>query len=117
MREFGILKRFKRNPLPIFLVFVNAAAVVCLVYASALYVSHSTNVKNPDAMLPIEDWERGGLMLLLGAVPMTIANALGFFCAFKKGTPLSVRLAMFLPSMAQIALVAHYVFIAGGLQK
>ena len=65
MREFGMLKRFKRNPLPIFLVFVNAAAVVCLVYASALYVSHSTNVKNPDAMLPLSDCGRAFSMAAL----------------------------------------------------
>lgn len=111
------MKHVKTNALSVFLVAVNAIAVACHVYAAILYLSHGTAVRNPDAMLPMQDWDRGGLMLLLGAVPMLAANVLGFFCVFKKGTPLPVRLAAFIPGIIALALAAHYIFVTGGLQR
>lgn len=56
------------------LILINVIGISCLVHFGALYLSHGTNIANPDAMLPMPDWERGGLALTIGVIPLLVAN-------------------------------------------
>lgn len=88
------------------LVLINICGCLCLVYFGYLFVSGNTTVDAPDAMLPMERWERGGLVLTIGMVPLIIANALGYNF-FQSGSKKS-RLFMFIPSIVCIGLVVCY---------
>lgn len=88
------------------LVLVNLCGCLCLVYFGASFISGSVIIDFPAAMLPMERWERGGLALTAGALPLIIANTLGYvFLPFgdKKS-----RLLIFIPSIVCIALVICY---------
>jgi len=88
------------------LIVLNVCACLCLVYFGWLFVSGSTVVDYPDAMLPVERWDRGGWALTMGTVPLLIANGLGYFF-IRLGNRKS-RLLIFIPSIICIALVACY---------
>ena len=64
---------------------------------SVPYITHSTVVKNPDAMLPVEAWDAAGMTLTIGLIPLIIANVLGFI--FVKFRSKSVRLLWFAPGV------------------
>ena len=98
----------KCRKLSICISVLNAIGVVCLIYCAVLYLSHTTYVSNPDAMLPMENWDRGGMMLTIGMMPMLIANTLGALFALKKGTSIIKRLLFFIPSILEVILVLHY---------
>lgn len=48
------------------LIICNAFWLLWLMYWSYLFISGSPVVDNPDAMLPLERWDRGGWMLTIG---------------------------------------------------
>ena len=100
------MKKYRK--LSICISVLNAIGIVCLFYCAALYLSHDTYVVNPDAMLPMTNWERGGMMLTMGVMPMLIANTLGFLFILKKGTSIIKRLLFFIPSILEVILVLHY---------
>lgn len=88
------------------LILLNICGCLCLTYFGFLFVSGNTIVDAPDAMLPMERWERGGFALTIGTIPLIIANALGYAfiqCGNKKS-----RLLIFIPSIVCIGLVACY---------
>ena len=99
------MKKYRK--LSICISVLNAIGIVCLFYCAALYLSHDTYVVNPDAMLPMTNWERGGMMLTMGVMPMLIANTLGFLFILKKGTSIIKRLLFFIPSILEVILVLH----------
>ena len=101
-----IMKKYRK--LSICISVLNAIGIVCLFYCAALYLSHDTYVVNPDTMLPMMNWERGGMMLTMGVMPMLIANTLGFLYILKKGTSIIKRLLFFIPSILEVILVLHY---------
>lgn len=86
---------------------INAIGVICLIYFAILYLSHSTYIVNPNAMLPMENWERAGMMLTIGVIPMFIANILGFLYILKEKN-IFMRLLFFIPSLLEIGFVVHY---------
>lgn len=88
------------------IVIINIIGIICLVYFSVPYITHSTVVKNPDAMLPVEAWDAAGMTLTIGLIPLIIANVLGFI--FVKFRSKSVRLLWFAPGVICFALVASY---------
>ena len=100
------MKKYRK--LSICISVLNAIGIVCLFYCAALYLSHDTYVVNPDTMLPMMNWERGGMMLTMGVMPMLIANTLGFLYILKKGTSIIKRLLFFIPSILEVILVLHY---------
>ena len=104
------MKKYRK--LSICISVLNAIGIVCLFYCAALYLSHDTYVVNPDTMLPMMNWERGGMMLTMGVMPMLIANTLGFLYILKKGTSIIKRLLFFIPSILEVILVLHYLHIA-----
>ena len=88
------------------LIIMNVCACVCLAYFGYIFVSGSTIVDNPEAMLPMERWDLGGWALTIGTVPLIIANVLGYFF-IQLGNKKS-RLIIFIPSIICIGLVACY---------
>ena len=100
------MKKYRK--LSICISVLNAIGIVCLFYCAALYLSHDTYVVNPDTKLPMMNWERGGMMLTMGVMPMLIANTLGFLYILKKGTSIIKRLLFFIPSILEVILVLHY---------
>lgn len=88
------------------LILLNICGCLCLAYFGYLFVSGSAIVDAPDAMIPMERWERGGLALTIGAIPLIITNTLGYVmlsCGNKKS-----RLLLFIPSIVCIGLAACY---------
>ena len=100
------MKKYRK--LSICISVLNAIGIVCLFYCAALYLSHDIYVVNPDTMITIMNWERGGMMLTMGVMPMLIANTLGFLYILKKGTSIIKRLLFFIPSILEVILVLHY---------
>ena len=100
------MKKYRK--LSICISVLNAIGIVCLFYCAALYLSHDTYVVNPDKKQKKMNWERGGMMLTMGVMPMLIANTLGFLYILKKGTSIIKRLLFFIPSILEVILVLHY---------
>ncbi len=85
---------------------LNVIGIICLICAGVLFLSHSTTIANPKAMLPMENWERGGILLTLGLLPMIVANLLGALVVVKNSK--LGRILFFLPSMFEFVLVVCY---------
>jgi len=98
----------KYRMLSICICALNAIGIVCLIYCAILYLSHDTYVINPDGMLPMRNWERGGMMLTIGVMPMVIANMLGFLFVKKEETSINTRWLFFIPSILEIILALHF---------
>lgn len=90
------------------LIICNAFWLLWLMYWSYLFISGSPVVDNPDAMLPLERWDRGGWMLTIGVIPLIIVNSLGYVY-IQLGTKKS-RLLLFIPSIVCVGLVVCYWF-------
>ncbi|MBP0973624.1 MAG: hypothetical protein J5851_06940 [Oscillospiraceae bacterium] len=96
----------------VLLAAVNLLGLACLVLLSVRYLRHDTTVANPDAMLPMQDWDGAGLLLTLGLGPMIAANTTGFLFLLSKECPLALRLLLFVPSLCELVLVIHYLIIS-----
>lgn len=95
-----------KNTLSWLLILLNVIGCLCLDYSSYLFLSGSTIVDAPYAMLPMVRGERGGWLLTIGMIPLIIANLLGYgYIQFgnKKN-----RLLIFIPSVICIILVACF---------
>ena len=57
---------------------LNLLGVACLVYFAVQFLSHDPTVRNPEAMIPFQNWEAGGTALTAGVLPLLFANALGY---------------------------------------
>lgn len=97
----------KNKILSICVSVLNIIGIICLIYFAILYFSHNTYIVNPNAMLPMEKWERAGILLTIGVIPMLIANLLGFLFIIKNKNML-IRLLFFLPSIIDISIVIHF---------
>ena len=96
----------KNKCFSICIVIINIIGIICLIYYATLDISHSTYVVNPDAMLPMENWERAGMILTIGVIPMLIANTVGSLSVKKRN--IIIRLLFFIPSIAEVFLVLHH---------
>ena len=85
--------------LDIAILIVNLLGIGCLIWFGGLYLSHSTHIAYPEAMLPMPDWERGGTALVIGTLPMLAANAMAFLFPGRKLLPGKTRLLCFLPAL------------------
>ena len=94
------------------LVTLHLIGITCLVWLSYRYLRHNTTVANPDAMLPMEDWDGAGTLLMLGLPPMIAANTAGFLFLLPKEKPLWLRLLVFLPAVIELVLVVHYLIFS-----
>lgn len=69
------------------------------IYFAVPYILHDTSIPNPDAMLPMCRWEGAGITLLVGTIPLIVANLLAFIFVWKEKIKLPARLLLFLPGI------------------
>ena len=100
------------KPLSIIILIMNIVGFLCLIYFAIPYLTHNTTVYYPDAMLPLEAWDRAGLTLTVGFIPLLIANILAFIYVAKESIKLPLRLLYFIPSLICICLVISYWIMA-----
>lgn len=96
----------KMRKLSLLIMTINVIGVICLIYFAVPYLTHNTTVPHPNAMLPMEAWDRAGMTLTFGFVPLLIANVLGFI--FIKAEQKSVRSLFFIPSVICLVIVISY---------
>ena len=96
------------TPLSIIILIINIIGFLCLIYFAIPYLTHNTTVYYPDSMLPTEAWDRAGLTLTVGFIPLLIANILAFIYVVKESIKLPLRLLYFIPSLICICLVISY---------
>lgn len=56
----------------------NKYQVICLIYFAIPYLTHNTTIASPNAMLPVESWDRAGMILTFGFIPLLVTNILTF---------------------------------------
>lgn len=90
----------------LFILLLNLAGLVCLVWFALPYLAHDTAVPYPDAMLPAERWDTAGMALTFGLLPLFGANWLGFrFVPVEKK---ALRWLFFAPGAICAALAVSY---------
>ena len=62
----------------ILLIVLNIIGIVLLVHFAIPYITYNTTILNPNAILPFEAWDRAGMILTLGFVPLLAINILSF---------------------------------------
>ncbi len=87
---------------------LNLLGVVCLIRFAVLFLSHDVTVRNPDAMLPFQNWEAGGMALTAGVLPLSGANALGYLLLRGERGKDKRFLLCFLPAALCVMLVVLY---------
>ena len=98
-----------KNKIPaVFVVLLNLAGIACLVFFAVLFLSHDPTVRNPDAMIPFQNWEAGGMALTAGVLPLLFANGLGFLLLRGYRGKQKRFLLCFLPAVLCAALAAVY---------
>ena len=100
------------KPFSIIILIINIIGVVCLIYFAIPYLTHNTTVYYPDAMLPMEAWDRAAITLTIGFIPLLTANILAFMYVAKESIKMPLRLLYFIPSIICIGLVISYFIIA-----
>ena len=68
----------KRKALEILLIVLNLIGIVLLVHFAIPYITYNTTILNPNAILPFEAWDRAGMLLTLGFIPLVAINILSF---------------------------------------
>ena len=89
------------------LIAVNILGIICLIFFGAMYLSFDETIRNPNAMLPMKTYEAGGTGLMLGILPMILANTFAF--VFIRKPKLPARLLFFVPAIICISLVMHFI--------
>lgn len=82
------------------------AAVFCVGWFTFGYLHFSTYVLNPDAMLPVMEFERDALLLLIGS-PAVLAACILLLLSWRPSNK-AVRVGIFLPLAVCIAVVGHF---------
>ena len=88
------------------IIALNIVGVVCLIYFAIPYVTHNVTIKYPDAMLPMEAWDRAGVALTFGFIPLLIANILCFVVVKTKQK--FVPFLYFIPSVMCLIIALSY---------
>lgn len=96
----------ERRMLPLLIIIINVIGVICLAYFAVPYLTHSTVITNPGAMLPAEAWDRAGMILTFGFVPLLAANVLNLI--FVKVKQKATKFLFFIPSVVCFIIVISY---------
>lgn len=91
------------------LIVINIIGIICLIFFMGLLFSGDTTVKNPDSMIPFQTWEAGGTVLMIGLVPLAVANTLAFTFALKEEVTGWKRYLFFLPVFLCFLSVVFYI--------
>lgn len=92
--------------LSLLIIIINVIVVVCLIHYAIPCLVHDTTVLYPDAMLPFESWDRAGMILTFGSIPLLVANILCFL--FVRVEQKFIRLLLFIPSVVCFVIVVNY---------
>ena len=100
----------KNKLIIIFVSIINIVAIICLIYLAIPYLKHDTTINNPNAMIAAESWDMSGFLLMLGLIPLVLAN----ICAFKfiNLKNKKIKLLFFIPSIICLLFVVHYLFVS-----
>lgn len=60
------------------IIVINVIGVICLICFAIPYLTHETTIAYPNAMLSAQAWDRAGMTLTAGFVPLLIADGLSF---------------------------------------
>ncbi|MBD5493685.1 MAG: hypothetical protein HDR12_04735 [Lachnospiraceae bacterium] len=96
----------EKKILSLLIIIINVIGVICLIYFAIPFLTHDTAIANPNAMLPAEAWDRAGMTLTFGFMPLLAANALSFlFVRIKRKC---VKFLFFIPSVTCFIIVVSY---------
>ncbi|GGH18870.1 hypothetical protein [Paenibacillus segetis] len=90
----------------VLLTCIYVIGVACVIYYSFMYIQHSTEIQNPEAMLPMMQYETGAWIMMLG-MPFMIASCISMIWIFKLKKTLG-RLWLLLPALIEIVVIASY---------
>ncbi len=93
----------------IFVIILNIIGIGCLIYFMIPYLRHDMSIPNPNSMLSSYSWDSSGFILLLGFIPLLIANVLAYIFINLKSRFL--KLLFFIPSLVCLIIVGHYLII------
>ena len=96
----------ENKTLSILTIIINVIGIACLIYFAVPYLIHDTAIAYPDAMLPVEGWDRAGMILTFGFIPLFVANVLCFL--FVKIKQKYIKLLFFIPSVICFIIVINY---------
>jgi hypothetical protein len=96
----------KTKLLKILLTVIYLIGIGCVVYYGILYLTHSTTIPNPEAMLPMMQYEVGAWALMMGA-PFMMASSLSVIWVYQTKAVLH-RILLLLPAIADVLLVVSY---------
>ena len=88
------------------IIIINVIGVICLIYYAVPCLIHDTTIVYPNAMLPAEAWDRAGMILTFGFIPLLVANVLNFL--FVRIKQKLIRFLLFIPSAVCFVLVVSY---------
>ncbi len=89
----------------IFVIILNIIGIGCLIYFMIPYLRHDMSIPNPNSMLSSYSWDSSGFILLLGFIPLLIANVLAYIFINLKSRFL--KLLFFIPSLVCLIIVVH----------
>lgn len=92
----------------IIIIILNIVGIVCLVYYAIPYLTQDVTVPNPVAMLPMQNWEAGGMALTIGLVPLAVVNVLAMVFVGKEKIKMPLRVLFLIPCILCLGIVAHY---------
>lgn len=90
------------------IIFINIVGILCLIYYAVPYILHDTSIPNPDAMLPMYRWESAAIALMIGTIPLIVANILAFIFVLKEEIRIPARFLFLLPGIICLSLAASY---------
>jgi len=96
----------KRKALEILLIVFNIIGIVLLVHFAIPYITYNTTIVEPNAMIPFEAWDRAGMILSLGFIPLLAINILSFI--FIKVKEKYCGFIFFIPSIICFIIVLSY---------
>ncbi|MDE6389109.1 MAG: hypothetical protein K2L82_15015 [Lachnospiraceae bacterium] len=96
----------ERRMLSLLTIALNVIGVICLIYFAIPYLTHNVTIQYPNAMLPAEAWDRAGMILTFGFIPLLIANIFSFVII--KAKQKFVRFLLFIPSVICFIIVVSY---------
>ena len=87
---------------------LNILALIFLFVIALPYLSHDTTITNPDAMLPMESWDRAGVLMTFSFFPILFADTLGFMLSSEMTEKIYLRLLHFIPALACLIMALTY---------
>ena len=90
------------------IIAINIIGIMCLIYYAVPFILHDTSIPNPEAMLPMQNWEAAGITLTMGAIPLLVVNLIAFLTVWKEKIKKPARFLFFLPGLLCLVLSISY---------